>query len=137
MIFLNQQSITVKNMDCELTGNGVDPISCCFNNINWNSWVPEGGRGLNEGLHLGENVKFAIKINNIPRYGGKFEFSYYLNGIRQNKKKIAKDDEITWVIENYLFENGGYPKLLLDTLQITGLILNGLQPVRLTNHVYQ
>ena len=106
-------------MDCVLNGSGVESPSGCFRNINWNSWVHRGGSAYHEGLLLGENVKITISIKNIPRYGGKFEFSYYLNGIMQNTKKIAEGGEITWVIENYLFENDGYLKLLVDNITRT------------------
>jgi len=110
--FMNQESITVNNMDCVLKGTGVEPVSGCFKQYSWNSmvsymsYIPE--------LLMGENVKLTIKVKNLPQWGGTFDFSYFLNGVLQDKKEMANESEAVWVIDNYNFDNDGYLKLQAD-----------------------
>lgn len=112
--FLNQESITVNNIGCVLKGTGVEPVSGCFEQeYSWQSIVPQhNGYVYKDNLIMGENVKLIISSENLSTSDGNFDFSYFLNGVLQNEKNLGKGDKVSWIIENYNFDNNGNLKLL-------------------------
>ena len=121
MNFLNQQSITVESLDCVLKGSGVEPISGCFGeDLNHGPYymlkrmTKKEPFILNSRLLMGANVKLKITFKNIHQFGGSYEASYFLNEALQEKMTILDGKEHSFVINNYLFENDGYLKLMID-----------------------
>lgn len=111
--FLNQESITVNNMDCVLKGTGVEPISGCFDQINFRDSINSGQFTYykDPGLLLGENVNLTISIENedLINHDSTFDFYYTLDGVIQHTQDdIPEGGKYEWVIENYLLENDGY-----------------------------
>ncbi|WP_298773500.1 hypothetical protein [uncultured Shewanella sp.] len=112
--FLNQQTMSAESMDCVLEGGGVELVSGCFiteptifNGTVTGSWYTKTG------MMPGENVKLTLNVKHT-KYEGKFDFSYSFAGVEQERARIGPGGEHTFIIDNYLFENNSYLKLLAN-----------------------
>ena len=122
--FLNQESITVNNMDCVLKGTGVEPVSACL--VDSYVFGPrnafEGNSlAIFKGMNMGENVKVAITIANetittggYSDPGGSFVASIHFGqpgemfGPAVVSQRIEENTEFTHIIDNYNFDTDGF-----------------------------
>ncbi len=112
---LTRASMKVDSLDCVLSGSGVEPISgCFFDEHTHSSIIGSTTTVTSNNVLLGENVKITINVENKQYLGKSFDFAYYLNDIEQAKRRVNEGEQVTWVIDNYLFENDGYLKIKLD-----------------------
>ena len=111
--FLNQQTMNADSMDCVLDGGGVEPVSGCFITEPLVKYGTVTGSWYMPTLMPGENVKLTLNVKHT-KYEGKFDFSYLLNGVEQASFRVNPGVEHSFIIDNYLFENDGYLKVLAD-----------------------
>ncbi|MCL1126410.1 hypothetical protein [Shewanella surugensis] len=111
--FLNQQTMNAESMDCVLDGGGVEPVSGCFITEPLIKYGTVTGSWSMSTLMPGENVKLTLNVKHT-QYEGKFDFSYLLKGVEQASFRVNPGVEHSFTIDNYLFENDGYLKVLAD-----------------------
>ena len=107
--FLNQQSITVDNMDCVLNGSGVESPSACYRDFDHGPFkMFQRNTTTLDNLIMGENVNLTITFKNIKQSGGSYVARMFLDKVEKEKIKITEGNEHSFVIDNYLFETDGY-----------------------------
>ncbi|MBA6416935.1 hypothetical protein H4J50_13000 [Colwellia sp. 6M3] len=111
---LTNKLVEVKSMGCVLSGVGVEPLSSCFSNVAEDLYIGGNGYWYFPNLNLGENVNLNISIENKPRYGKSFDFSYELNNVIQAKSRVSEGEKIDWNVNNYSYEKNGYLTLRAD-----------------------
>ena len=109
---VNEELLRGNNAICVLKGTGVEPVSGCYEEYSFQGGVHV--ETYHDNLLIGENVKLTINVKNLPEWGGTFDFSYFLNNVLQHKKAMANEEQSSWVINNYNYNNDGYLKLLAN-----------------------